>query len=185
MPVNIHGKEYLTVAERVDTFRSDYKPNTEASYGIVTELVSNDNEYVVMKASIVTETGFIVATGYAQEKYGDSNINKTSALENCETSAIGRALASFGLAGTEFASADEVTRAIEQQNQGVQYSPPQYTPSATKPASDKQKKYVRSLYEKRGGDPDMLMDYITNEGYDPNALSSKDASELIDKIEDM
>ena len=54
----------------------------------------------------------IVATGHAEEYRDSSKINKTSALENAETSAIGRALASFGLGGTEFASADEVARAI-------------------------------------------------------------------------
>ena len=57
----------------------------------------------------------IYATGHAEEYRADGKINKTSALENAETSAIGRALACLGLGGTEFASADEVARAISGQ----------------------------------------------------------------------
>ena len=56
-----------------------------------------------------------VYTGHAYEKLGATPINSTSALENCETSAIGRALASAGFAGSEFASADELVNALGQQ----------------------------------------------------------------------
>ena len=112
MPVSIHGKEYKTVAERVNEFHAN-------DYGcsIITEIVSNDGDIVIMKASIVDAKDRIVATGFAEEVRGSTNINKTSALENCETSAIGRALANFGYAGTEFASADEVANAIGQQKE--------------------------------------------------------------------
>ena len=68
----------------------------------------------MMKTTVTV--GESTYTGHAVEVYNSSMINKTSALENCETSAIGRALASAGLGGTEFASADEVTNAIAQQN---------------------------------------------------------------------
>ncbi len=61
--------------------------------------------------------GRTLSTGLAEEVRGSTNINKTSALENCETSAIGRALAFFGLGGTEIASADEVANAITQQGE--------------------------------------------------------------------
>lgn len=71
---------------------------------------------VVMKAVIRTPTGRTVASGLASEVVGSSSVNKTSALENCETSAIGRALAFFGFAGTEIASANEVEIAKEQQS---------------------------------------------------------------------
>ena len=57
-----------------------------------------------------------IATGYAEEVRTASKINRTSALENAETSAVGRALAFFGLGGSEIASADEVANAIQQQN---------------------------------------------------------------------
>lgn len=109
MPVNIHGKEYLTVAERVASFRQKHP-----DWGIRTEIVSN-GDVVIVKAAIFNQD-FIVGTGYAEEVRGSTNINKTSALENCETSAIGRALAAIGLGGDQYASANEVTDAIIQQN---------------------------------------------------------------------
>lgn len=108
--VMIHGKEYTTVASRVFNFRT-MKP----LWCIATEVLFRDAEVVVMKATILDESGVIKATGHAEEVRASSQINKTSALENAETSAIGRALAALGMAGTEFASADEVAQAIKQQ----------------------------------------------------------------------
>ena len=111
MTVNIHGKEYKTVAERVSEFRESHP-----DYTIFTEIISAA-DIVQMKASILNVDGRVISTGFAEEVRGSTNINKTSALENCETSAIGRALASFGLSGSEYASANEVTDAIIQQGQ--------------------------------------------------------------------
>lgn len=112
--VNIHGKEYKTVAARVQQFREQHMQN----FSIVTEIVERTADDVVMKASIISfEGNVVIATGYAEEKRSSSQINRTSALENAETSAIGRALAAFGMAGTEYASADEVAQAIHQQSQ--------------------------------------------------------------------
>jgi 2-hydroxychromene-2-carboxylate isomerase len=170
MPVNIHGKEYLTVAERVGTFR-DKHPN----YSIITEIIDNSDGYIVMLATIKNGE-LTIATGHAQEKYGSSNINQTSALENCETSAIGRALAAFGLAGSEFASADEVSTAIQQQSAGVSYN-------RVKMASDKQKKMIRDLYVQQDGDPELLTQYIEGEGFDPKTLTTKQASQLIESLQ--
>jgi hypothetical protein len=108
--VNIHGKEYATVAYRVAVFR---KANPH--YGLITEIIDNTENRVVVKATITEETGRILATGHGEEFRSASQINRTSAMENCETSAIGRALASLGYGGTEFASANEVQNAIHQQ----------------------------------------------------------------------
>ena len=110
--VKIHNREYLTVALRVTQFRQDVGND---NWCIATEIVHRDNETVVMKASILDENGVLKATGHSEEKRSSSQINKTSALENAETSAIGRALAALGYVGTEFASADEVANAIGQQ----------------------------------------------------------------------
>jgi len=112
--VNIHGKGYKTVALRVNEFRTmeEYK-----GYGLLTDLVSADSSTVIMKAWITDTEGAVKAVGFAEENRNSSRINKTSALENCETSAIGRALAALGLAGEEYASADEVANAIHQQGQ--------------------------------------------------------------------
>lgn len=107
---NIRGKEYQTVALRVTKFRAD-----KEEWSLTTEIVSRDDECVVMKATIANEQGRILATGHAEEYRKSSQVNKTSALENAETSAIGRALAAAGWGGTEFASANEVQNAIHQQ----------------------------------------------------------------------
>lgn len=109
--VNIRGKEYKTVALRVQEFREQYK-----EFALITEVVQLDQEQCVIKASVLTDTDRVVATGLAQEFRKASQINGTSYVENCETSAIGRALACLGLGGQEFASANEVLNAIHQQN---------------------------------------------------------------------
>jgi hypothetical protein len=108
--VKIHGKEYKTVALRIQEFREKHPDFT-----IQTELVEANDILVVMKATI-SAGGMVIATGYAEEVRTASKINRTSALENAETSAVGRALAFFGLGGSEIASADEVANAISQQN---------------------------------------------------------------------
>jgi hypothetical protein len=105
--VNIRGKQYETVAFRVHKFREKLQ-----LHSLTTDILHIDDFVVRVKATISDESGRIVATGHAEEYRKSSEINKTSALENAETSAIGRALACFGLGGTEFASANEVERAI-------------------------------------------------------------------------
>ena len=108
--VKIHGKEYKTVALRIQEFREKHPDFT-----IQTELVEANDTLVVMKATI-SQGDQVIATGYAEEVRTASKINRTSALENAETSAVGRALAFFGLGGSEIASADEVANAISQQS---------------------------------------------------------------------
>jgi hypothetical protein len=110
MPVNIRGKEYATVAERIAKFREHHH-----GWSIETRLEHRDDEVVVVRAAIANDEGRILATGYAEEVRASSNINRTSAIENCETSAVGRALAFVGYAGSEIASADEVAGAISAQ----------------------------------------------------------------------
>jgi len=107
--VSIHGKVYLTVARRIDDFRKSEK---FSSWSIETELVSTDNSLVVMKATIKDESGRVISTGFAEEDRSYGKINRTSAIENAETSCVGRALSFLGMAGTEIASADEVANAI-------------------------------------------------------------------------
>jgi hypothetical protein len=113
MPVKIHGREYATVAERITALHAA----TKGSYTVVTEIVRWEDEIVVMRATLtIPECGSY--TGHSYEREGSTQINKTSALENCETSAIGRALAAAGYGGTEYASANEVSNAIHQQQNG-------------------------------------------------------------------
>ena len=110
--VNIKGKEYVEVNQRIKAFREMY-PNGS----IMTEIVSNQDGVCVIKAVVVVDNQ-IVATGHAYEKEGSTFINKTSYVENCETSAIGRALGCFGIGiDTSVASVEEVANAIKQQGQ--------------------------------------------------------------------
>jgi len=108
--VNIKGKNYVEVNERLKYFREHFK-----GYSLLTDIVELSEERVVIKAKIISEEGVEVANGLAYELAGSSFINKTSYIENCETSAWGRALANFGIGlDNSVASADEVSQAIEQ-----------------------------------------------------------------------
>lgn len=109
--IDIKGKQYASVASRVEAFRTHFP-----SAGIETVLIHDDNQRVVIQAKVSIDNN-IIATGYAEEFRGEGWINSTSALENAETSAIGRALSAFGLSGSEYASSNEVTNAISQQQQ--------------------------------------------------------------------
>lgn len=113
--VNMRGREYKTVALRVSEFRTDY-PISEG-WGIKTGWLVNDTERVVFRAAIVDPDGREVAVGFAEEYRSTRGVNSTSALENCETSAIGRALAAAGYAGQEYASADELAGALTKQRE--------------------------------------------------------------------
>ena len=88
--VNIHGKEYKTVAKRVQEFRASYP-----TWSIMTDVVKIDDEQVLIKAQIINPESKIIATGHGHELRVSSQINRTSYVENAETSAIGRALSSF------------------------------------------------------------------------------------------
>ena len=106
MSINIHGEDYMTVEERLGMFRK-MRPD----WSIVTTLEYSDAERVVVRAVISDEAGRVISTGLAEEYRKASKINETSAVENCETSAIGRALAFYGLTGGGIASADEIVKA--------------------------------------------------------------------------
>ena len=110
MPVNIKGKSYSTVAERINKVASSVD-----SYSLTTEVVNIGDNHVVMKATLKIDDNLY--TGHAYEEKSSNYINETSHLENCETSAIGRCLASANLHGSdEFCSADELTNALNNQN---------------------------------------------------------------------
>ena len=113
---DIKGKNYAEVNQRIKAFRMVYPTGT-----IETKLISNENGVCIFKAVVgfIDENNnlVILGTGNAYEKEGSSFINKTSYIENCETSAVGRALgmAGFGI-DVSIASAEEVQNAIQQQD---------------------------------------------------------------------
>ncbi|MTI49443.1 MAG: hypothetical protein FH761_16545 [Firmicutes bacterium] len=107
--------DYVEVNVRVEKFWNDY-PNGR----IETEIIKWEDQVITMKASVYknVENEQPDATGHAYEKEGSSYINKTSALENCETSAVGRALALMGYEiKKSIASKEEVENAKHQQQQ--------------------------------------------------------------------
>lgn len=111
--VNIKGKEYITVNERLIFFRSQpqYK-----GWRISEDVVSLDDKEGLFKVTIINPEGFEMAVAHAQEYRDSSYINKTSFVENGFTSALGRALGYLGIGiDTAIASADEVQTAVNNQ----------------------------------------------------------------------
>ena len=102
--IDLNGKQYLQVVHRVNLFRESYG----LAYSIETEILVDDGTRVLMVAYIKDNDGRGVGKGHAEEIRNAGPVNRTSAIENCETSAIGRALANIGLAGNEYASAFEM-----------------------------------------------------------------------------
>ena len=102
--IDLKGKQYLQVVHRVNLFRESYG----LAYSIETEILVDDGTRVLMVAYIKDADGRVVGKGHAEEIRNAGPVNRTSAIENCETTAIGRALANIGLAGNEYASAFEM-----------------------------------------------------------------------------
>ena len=110
--IDVKGKQYVEVNQRVMAFRELYPEGS-----ISTDVVEMGNGVVTIKATVSDADGRILATGMAYEKEGSSFINKTSYIENCETSAVGRALGFLGIGiDGSIASYEEVENAKVQQN---------------------------------------------------------------------
>ena len=110
VPMDIKGKNYNTVNQRVLAFHELFPEGR-----IITELVSLENGVCLFRAHAY-DGDTELSTGTAMEKESSSYINKTSFVENCETSAVGRALGLIGIGAVDsIASAEEVGNAIKQQ----------------------------------------------------------------------
>ena len=134
---NIKGKEYAEVNQRVKAFRTLYPEGF-----ITTEILCREGGLCIIKATVgyyADGKSVILATGTAYEKEGSSQINRTSYIENCETSAVGRALgmAGFGI-DTSIASAEEMNNALLQQNTSDVQKPVQAAPHVQKPVQAEQ-----------------------------------------------
>ena len=117
--IMIKGKPYVQVNQRVLELRHKYG-DKDNMFGIKTKVVewNKEKNEIIVQAWITDQSGRIVGSGIAHEEKSQTGVNSTTYVENCETSAIGRALAAFGL-GIEdaYASADEVQGAIKKQDQ--------------------------------------------------------------------
>jgi len=162
---NTISKDYAEVNQRVKAFRMVY-PHGRIS----TEMLSNENGVCVFKATVYCGEQ-ILAEGTAYEKESSSFINKTSYIENCETSAVGRALgfAGFGI-DTSIASAEEVQNALKNQE-------PPAAPAVVdeRKATEKQIEILSKTY--KGANLEKLLK--ANELEKLEDMTLKKASELI------
>ena len=142
--MDIKGKAYAEVNQRTKAFRMVYPEGT-----INTEIISLENGICTMKATIMNE-GKILGTGFAQEKEGSTFINKTSYVENCETSAVGRALGMCGFGiDTSICSADELQNALLNQERLTEGNPKESKPKIEYATEEQIAKLTKEYQGKR------------------------------------
>ena len=121
--IDVKGKDYVMVPERIRAFRTLFPEGF-----IKTDILSMENGVCVMKTKVgYYENGheIVLGTGLAYEKESNGYINKTSYIENCETSAVGRALGflALGIDGGGICSAEELVNAVKNQDNPVRVLP--------------------------------------------------------------
>jgi hypothetical protein len=167
--MSFNPADYAEVAERLPLFWKDCPRGR-----IITEIVVDDGERIVIKASLFPtyEDHHPTTTGFAEEIRGSSMVNKTSALENCETSAIGRALANYQYQGSKKrASLEEMVKVYRQGEQ------PQTTTNAA-PAERTQ-----SLGSSSEPPTAKQLGMLRAKNYEGQAPTTKrEASEIIDRL---
>jgi hypothetical protein len=190
--VDIKGKLYVTVATRVEIFRKHFGERGAIS----TDVLHQDDHRVVVRAEISIHkpdsAKWVLATGHAEEYRGDGYINKTSAMENCETSAVGRALSAAGLSGGEYASSFEVDNAINNKSKAAAKKA---TPEAEKAAPEAKKNEGDTLSEEDQVRLEKaIAEFVpiiadkskaakTEEEFDNYLLSKKEAKDLIKELD--
>ena len=113
--IDIHNKKYSLIVDRIGVARRSLGSDLD----IKTSIIHQDDKKVIVQCDVYVDEKHL-STGTAEELRATSRINQTSALENAETSAVGRALAFLGFANDSIASAEEVSLAIEQQDRQLQ-----------------------------------------------------------------
>lgn len=188
--VNIKGKDYVMVNERIKAFRKEYP-----TWSLVSQIKDLTDNRCVIRAEIYDEEGRCIATGHAYEKEGSSPINKTSFIENCETSAWGRALANLGIGiDASICSAEELAIAMSQQEtpeqiaerklngEAVELPTGEDFAKAMKSASAQQITMIKGIAERIGQPTDNICKkYKVKELGD---LSPEQATEIIDKLKE-
>lgn len=188
--VNIKGKDYVMVNERIKAFKELYP-----GYAIVTEIEHLGDGMCVIKALVMDAEGNPKASGHAYEKEGSSPINKTSYIENCETSAVGRALGFMGIGiDTSICSAEELAIAISQQEtpeqiaerklngEAVELPTGEDFAKAMKSASTQQITMIKTICERIGQPMDNICKKYKVKGLDD--LSPEQATEIIEKLKE-
>ena len=182
--MDIKGKEYALLNQRIKAFRMVYPEGS-----IITEIISLENGICTIKATAKSGDN-ILGTGYAQEKEGSTYINATSYIENCETSAVGRALGMCGFGiDTSVCSAEELQNAINNQDSG-RVEKAAETPKESYPVAEKENKKEYATEEQcaeiRGfyrGKYDLLEKVLKKHGVTSVVqLNRMQAQSLIDRI---
>lgn len=159
--IDLKNNAYAEVNQRIKAFRMLFPMGT-----IETSIISLENGICTMQAIIKDENDHVLGTGTAQEKENSSFINKTSYIENCETSAVGRALAMCGIGiDTSVASYEEVANAIENQ----------------KPKNDKVTEAQKSLIKNNFNIP-QVKEYCASKGITKLSLLKKDDADALEKM---
>lgn len=142
--INIKGKNYIMVNERIKFFRENAQFK---GWSLTSDIINLTEDSCIIKATITDQDGVVKATGFAQEDRTSSMINKTSFIENCETSAWGRALGNLGIGiDDSIASAEEVEMAIKKQE--VEQSLNLKCEKCGKVLTDKVAKFSKSKFGK-------------------------------------
>ena len=135
--------DYIEVNQRIKAFRKLFPMGV-----IETRMLSNENGVCIFRAEVSDDNGGLLATGTAYEKEDSTFINKTSYIENCETSAVGRALGMLALGiDTSVASAEEVQNAVANQEEPVEKKATEGQLAVLNKISDKGKQKIYDKYE--------------------------------------
>lgn len=172
------ASDYAEVNQRIKAFRSVFPMGC-----ISTEMIYREHGTVVFKASIMDDNGKLLGTGTAQEKEDSSFINQTSYIENCETSAVGRALGMCGFGvDRSVASYEEVKNAMLNQNDVQESKKDARKPANTYKLIDKdQADIIRKAYE---GNEEKLQKFLENRSVTKLEMLRWDhAQALIDRLE--
>lgn len=123
--INIKGKEYITVNERLKAFRNEFK-----DYSLIGRIVDRTPDSIVFEAQIIDNKGIVRANGFARETTQKGGVNKFAMLENAETSAWGRALGNFGIGIDEaICTADELESKLEYEDAAPKQPAPETPPT--------------------------------------------------------
>lgn len=185
--VRISGKEYALVSDRLKYFRES---EAFVGWSLITKVHECNAQTCVMEAQIINPDGRIIATGFAREERDNplSKVNKTSHVENCETSAWGRALANLGIGiDAAICSAEELVFALAQQTKSQQNAPKQPASTIAQPKADNASDAKKTVQEPTPEREQMLRELYNGltdrerEEYDA-ICANLDAAENVEKL---